>query len=173
MPKTNAFVCALYQARNIGQYKTAAFCNTHNPQHRCKGCKMISGNLRFSSGNHGNNTGFSDTRIADQTNIRQQFQFQLQSTRFTRLAFFGKGRRSMHAIDKAGISPAATASSRHNGLLTILSKISNNLAGFFISYQRSRRNLNIERLRRCTMHILRLSVCTIIGRKFAFIAKIN
>src|SRR5713226_7222469 len=73
-----AFVRAFYQSGDIGNNKGAKVTHVYNPQIRLKRRERIIGDLWTRRGNPGDERRFTRVGKADQANVREQFQFELQ-----------------------------------------------------------------------------------------------
>ena len=81
MAKPCTFRGAFDQARDVGDNKTAVVIDTHHAQIRVQGCERIISTLRFCRRHRADEGRFACIRHAEQADIGEHFQFELEAAR--------------------------------------------------------------------------------------------
>ena len=133
--QTGAIGGALDQARNIRHYEAFVAINADHTQVRDQGGKRIIRHLRF-GGRHGANKGaFARIRQAQQTDVCQHFQFQLEVARLARLAQRGLSRRAVGTRFETGVAQTMPTTMGHQQALARLGQVANHFLSTRINHR--------------------------------------
>ena len=134
---------------------------------------MVSRNLRPCGRYLRNNAAFADAGVTNKAHIRQKFQLQLNPAVLTRLALFGKRRRTVGCRGIAGIALAAASALGYNVFLPVLNKVSQAHARSIVAHQRAHRHFNNNVIGPVPGAVAVAALPAAFGHKFTFITEIN
>ena len=172
-PKSYTLASSFNQARQVCHSKGfTGLCPNHS-KIRYNGREMISANFRFSRSDNTQKSGFPNRRKPNQTNICQNFQFQLEFTFLSRFTVFRNFWCWIFRRRKANIATTSTTSMSYDELLPIFNQICQDFPCFSITNRRPLRYMNNEVFCSTTVHSLGHPLFTRLSLKMTIVTKIH
>src|SRR6185437_2805933 len=134
------FVGALDDARNIGDDERAPVAQLYDAQVGAERGEGIVSDLRAGGRNHGKERGLARVRLADEADVGDELELELERAGFAVFARLVFARRLMRGGGEVGIAFAAAAAARDDDSLAVLEHFAEELRRCEISNYRSHGN---------------------------------
>src|SRR5688572_8988638 len=168
-----SLVRAFNQPRNIRHHETLSLIVTDHAKIGDQGCKRVVGNFRPHCGNNRDQCRLTGVRHADNSNIGQEPQFDLQLAIFTGFTRLSKPWATVCRGNEVRIAFAASPAGGEHKTVASLNQIADSLAGPGVASNRSHWHSNDEVLAATPMAIAAHSVLAATGFALFVIAKIQ
>src|SRR2546425_10900353 len=178
MAETNPLRGPFDEAGNIGQYKahlvTTPWLPDGNHTQVGRECgERIVGNLGVCGSHNREKSRFTGVGVADQANIGDQAQFEVEPSFLTRLTFLSFAWSLMGRSSKMGIAQATSPTTSNHNPLFILNKIGQQFVRVSVTDDRATGDGQHDIFALGTVHSLACAISTIISLKVMTIAVVN
>src|SRR5260370_41861097 len=153
----------------LGAVTTGAAISIDNPEIGLQRGEWIVGNFGARRRDHGNQSGFARVGVADQPDIRQEFQFEAKMALFTGESVLMFARGLMPGLGKVLIAASAASAVGDEDALARRGEVSDGSA-LIVKHQRADRNLQNHVLSGVAGAVGAFSVGAAIGLEFAVVA---
>ena len=172
MAQTHALGGTLNQAGNVGADKALLRADTDDTQHRGQRGEVVVGNLGPRRGNNADKRGLAHVGEANQANIRNDLQLQLEVHILAGQAGLGKLGNLAGRGGKMAVAPATAATLSHNHRLGA-GQVGHNQIGLGLLQHRAAGHADDKVIAVRTTHALGTAIFAVGCSVFALVAKVH